>query len=408
MTKIAQTLLAGCAAFVLMACEKPADRVEITETAPRSDTRPVPQINVSSADRFELASPQVSEPVTPNSGPASEAAAPMQAAQAGGASASAGMFTYDVPSGWTQAPSSQFRDPNFTYGPNNELECYVSVLQGPGGGMLVNANRWRGQLGQPPYTEDEFAHLPRASILGREAVIVEFTGDFLPMGAADRKPGYRLVGALLEAPMAAVFIKMTGPDQMVQDQKDNFAIFAQSLKMNAPAAPSDPAATAAAPAADAAAAPTVPPATTAEASGLQWKAPEGWTQSAGSSMRVVTYKFGAQSEGECYVASLPGTAGGRLENFNRWLAQMGQHPLEETELELQPPVFMFGEEVPMLIAQGTFTGMGGDTPKPGYILLGALAEVDGQSVFVKLVAPEALAQENMQKFAAFCASLKKK
>lgn len=400
MTKLTPILIAVCACVLMIGCEEPADRVEIAETAERSETRPVPQINMSSADRFALASPQVTEPITPVGGPAP--AAPEQMAQATGAPTSSGMFTYDIPAGWNPAPASQFRDPNFTYGPNNELECYVSVLQGQGGGMLVNANRWRSQLSQPPYTEEEFARLPRATILGQEAVIVEFTGDFLGMGAAEPKPGYRLVGALLEAPMAAIFIKMTGPDQMVQEQKDNFALFAQSLRMNAP----QPAAEMA-PVADAATAPAVPPATSAEASGLEWRAPDGWTEAGGSPMRVVTYKFGAQSEGECYVAALPGAAGGRLENFNRWLAQMGQPPLEETELDLQPPVIMFGEEVPMLIAKGTYTGMGGES-RPDHVLFGALAEVDGQSVFVKLVAPEVLAQEHMQKFAAFCASIKKK
>jgi len=400
MTTVARTLIIVCMAFAGAACEKPADRVEITESAPRSETRPVPQINMSSADRFALASPQITEPVTPGSQPAPV----MQSAQAAGAPADGGMFSYEIPAGWNVAPSSQFRDPNFTYGPNNELECYVSVLQGQGGGMLVNANRWRSQLGQPPYTEEEFARLPRANILNNEAVIVEFTGDFLGMGAAEPKPGYRLVGALLEAPMAAIFIKMTGPDQMVQEQKDNFALFAQSLRMNAPAAA--PAETAPA-AAETPSAPVVPPATSADASGLEWRAPDGWAESAGSPMRVVTYKFGAQGEGECYVAALPGAAGGRLENFNRWLAQMGQPPLEETELDLQPPVIMFAEEVPMLIAKGTYTGMGGES-RANHVLFGALAEVDGQSIFVKLVAPEALAQENMQKFAAFCASIKKK
>ena len=86
---------------------------------------------------------------------------------------------------------------------------------------------------------------------------------------------------------------------------------------------------------------------------------------------------------------------------------MGEPPLEETELALQPPVFMFEEEVPMLIAKGTYTGMGGDA-HPGYALFGALAELDGQSVFVKLIAPEVLANEHSQRFAAFCAGLRKK
>ena len=44
--------------------------------------------------------------------------------------------------------------------------------------------------------------------------------------------------------------------------------------------------------------------------------------------------------------------GGRLANYNRWLNQLEQSPLEETELELQPHIELLGEQVPQLIANG--------------------------------------------------------
>lgn len=390
----------ACLAIAMAACGKPGGRVEITDTSTRSETRPVPQVNVASADRFAIALPQTSAATTPavDAGGAPASAAPAAAGE------NSSLFDFEVPAGWTTAAPSQFRDPNFTIGPKAEIECYVSVLQGQGGGMIVNANRWRGQLGQAPYTEEEFSKLPRATILGRDATIADFTGTYLAMGAQEPKAGYRLIGALIEAPAAAIFIKMVGPDAMVETQKDNFARFAQSLRMKTAQAPSAPAAGAA----NAAPAPSADATPGAAPAAFTWKAPEGWQESpAASPMRMVTFQFGEKGEGECYVAALPGQAGGRLENFNRWLAQMGEPPLAETELELQPPVFMFEEEVPMLIAKGTYAGMGGES-RPGHALFGALAEVDGQSVFVKLVAPEALANDHMRNFAAFCASLRKK
>jgi len=390
----------ACLALGAAACSKPADRVEITDKSTRSETRPVPQVNVASADRFAKALPQATAPTMPASAPAAS----------GEAVATSGLFDYEVPAGWNAAAASQFRDPNFTIGPNGEIECYVSVLQGQGGGLLVNANRWRGQLGQAPYTDADFAALPRASILGQSAVIVDFAGSYMGMGATEAKPGYRLVGTLLQAPMAAIFIKMVGPDAMVEAEKDNFALFAQSLRMKgAPGAATAQVAEAGEPVSSSVEAPALaPPTADAASAAFTWKTPEGWTESpAGSPMRTVTFRFGPNGEGECYIATLPGQAGGRLENFNRWLTQMGEPALAETELELQPPVFMFEEEVPMLITKGTYTGMGGDA-HPGYALFGALAEVDGQSVFVKLIAPEALANEHSQRFAAFCAGLRKK
>ena len=119
----------------------------------------------------------------------------------------------------------------------------------------------------------------------------------------------------------------------------------------APPAPAPAAGSAAQAPAMPSAAPALPPAAATPVN-FTWKAPEGWVEAPGNSqMRVVTYRFGANGEGECYIASLPGQAGGRLENFNRWLAQMGEPPLKETELELQPPVLMFDEELPMLITK---------------------------------------------------------
>jgi hypothetical protein len=65
---------------------------------------------------------------------------------------------------------------------------------------------------------------------------------------------------------------------------------------------------------------------------------------------------------------------------------------------------LLGEQVPMLIARGTYTGMGGQS-LPGHVLLGATAELENQSIFIKLIAPEQLVDANRDNFIAFCASI---
>ena len=80
-------------------------------------------------------------------------------------------------------------------------------------------------------------------------------------------------------------------------------------------------------------------------------------------------------------------------NMNRWLGQMGGPPIEESALDLQPKIEVLGEQVPMLIAKGTYTGMGGQS-LAGHVLLGASAELENQSIFIKLIAPEQLVNEN--------------
>jgi hypothetical protein len=395
-------LSTGVCAAVMAACSQPAGRVEIAETSTRSETRPVPRVNATSDERFAPPNARVDretrEAVASQQSTAGDRSSPapdlsMAAAQG------PGLFAFEVPSGWKQIAASQFRDPNFVAGPNGEVECYVSVLEGTGGGLLINSNRWRSQLGREAYSEEEFGRLPRATVLGQDAVIVDFDGEFTPMGSDVAKPGYRLVGALIQGPSSAIFIKMVGPDAAVDAEKDNFARFAQSLRMAAAseiAAP-EPIDTAG----DAASA------AGGEDSGYTWETPAGWDPDpAGSPMRLVTFRFGDSGAGECYVAVLPGAAGGRLENFNRWLAQMGEAPLEESELTLQPTVMLLGEEEPMLIAKGTYAGMGGES-RPGHVLFGAIAVAGEESVFVKLVAPESLANGNLAQFRRFCASMKK-
>lgn len=397
-------LIALAAVAGLTGCSEPADRVEITETTTRSETRPVPRVNATSDERFALARPRdqrppVSTPTQPSSEITSEA-------RTGSAS---GAFTFETPPGWQQIAPSQFRDPNFIIGMNGEIECYVSVLQGTGGGLLTNANRWRGQMGRAPFSDEEFAQLPRARVLGSEAVIVDFSGDFTGMGGGETKPGYRLVGALIQTPESAIFIKMTGPDAAVEAEKDNFALFAQSLAFASAqeASAADSPSVAPAPETSAPEAPAAA-ATAASAGGYEWIAPAGWTvDPAGSPMRLVTFRFGPDNVGECYVAVLPGAAGGRLENFNRWLAQMGEPPLQETEIDLQPTAMLFGEEVPMLIAKGTYTGMGTES-RPGQVLYGTISTIDDESVFIKLIAPESIANDQFRNFQSFSASLKKK
>ena len=389
--------LALACALVFTACGQPRDRVEITDTIQRSEHQAVPRVTATSEERFAFALPQTA-PRMPG----------VSAQQAGGG---ASPFAYETPEGWTEVAPTQFRNPNFVAGASGEIECYVSVLAGGGGGLLVNVNRWRGQMGQEPFSDEEFGELSQAFILEHEAVIVDFEGTFTGMGQAAPKEGYRLTGALVETSDRSVFIKMTGPSEAVEAQKDHFARFVQSLRFKDSAQrqagtpvsgglpPDHPdigglTETAAR-----------PPATSNSGNGFDWEVPAGWAEvETPSPMRLVTFAFGPGNSGECYVVVLGGSGGGRLNNMNRWLAQMGEPPLEASELDLQPKIELLGEEVPMLIARGMYSGMGGEA-RQDHVLFGATVELENQSVFIKLIAPEQIANAHFESFVAFCGSM---
>lgn len=382
-------------------CGEAPDRVEVTESTVRSEYRYKDKVNASSDDRFRSQAAMAQAAQTPTESAHEDAP-----------------FHYSVPAGWTEIAPTQFRNPNFTIGPDGDMECYVSVLPGGGGGININLNRWRGQFGAPEYTTEEIDALPSVMIMGHPAKVANFSGAFKGMGETVAKPDYRLIGAMVQAPDKLITIKLTGPESKVMPQLNKFASFVDSLHDNsdghqhgsAAAPPIHDGAQMPAdhpPLPDASATVSVPD-TSGGSGKYAWEAPEGWTvASAASPMRLVTFTVRDDKTGveaECYITVLGGNGGGRLSNFNRWLGQFGQEPLEETELMLQPPLVFFNEEVPMLVVEGSYSGMSG-TPEPNQMLIGASYEIDGESLFVKLVGPEPAVRANWSKFVVFCSSI---
>lgn len=155
---------------------------------------------------------------------------------ANSAEASGGAATglvYDTPAGWTEKPGSMMRDINFTFGPNGEGECYVARLPGAGGGLAANVNRWRGQMAATPLTEEEVAALPTRPLFGQPARFVSVDGSFSPgMGSDKAFPDYRLMGLILAGEAGAVFVKMTGPKALVEQNSAAFDQFVTSLTVN--------------------------------------------------------------------------------------------------------------------------------------------------------------------------------
>ena len=118
---------------------------------------------------------------------------------------------------------------NFKLAANPEVECYLTVLQGAAGGIEANINRWRGQMSQEALKPEDIAALPRIDVLGKQGAVVETLGSFSGM-TGDPKPGYALLGMIVELPERSVFVKMTGPETAVKAEKDRFLAFCRSLK----------------------------------------------------------------------------------------------------------------------------------------------------------------------------------
>lgn len=139
-------------------------------------------------------------------------------------------FVWTTPEGWTQQTGAPMRDLSFTFGENGEGECYLSRLPGAGGGLVANVNRWRGQMGQDPLTEEEILALPQKALFGLPGTFVDVSGDFSGMGAGEAKKDYRMLGVILTSEAGAVFVKMTGPADLIAAHEASFDLFCQSLQ----------------------------------------------------------------------------------------------------------------------------------------------------------------------------------
>jgi hypothetical protein len=160
-------------------------------------------------------------------------AAPMQGAVAPTASDDSGKPVWMVPPDWQELPPSEFLVAKFSIAGAGDAKAQVNVSQlaGEGGGLLANANRWRGQLGLPQISETDLPALTTSidSVNGK-IQIVDFTG-------VDSKTGKsaRLVGMVVPLAGQTWFYKLMGDVPIVAQQKDAFTKFVQSAKYpNAP------------------------------------------------------------------------------------------------------------------------------------------------------------------------------
>jgi len=129
---------------------------------------------------------------------------------------------------------------------------------------------------------------------------------------------------------------------------------------------------------------------------LESWAPDGWARGAERNMRLATFTFGSGSE--CVVSAFPGDVGGLHANVNRWRQQVGLGPLAEGALTSLPRAPMFGRMATLVEAEGRI----GDRPS---LLLGAIAPLASETVFVKLTGPTDEVRAALPHFLALCRSL---
>jgi len=135
---------------------------------------------------------------------------------------------WEVPSGWKEVPGGQFLVAKFvvTGAAGAQAAVNVSMAPGDGGGLLANINRWRNQLSLGPLAEADLAKEAQPLDLpSGKASVADMSGQ-------DARNGQkaRLLAVVIPRSGETWFYKLMGDAQVVQQEKDAFLKFVQSVK----------------------------------------------------------------------------------------------------------------------------------------------------------------------------------
>jgi hypothetical protein len=141
--------------------------------------------------------------------------------------ASSDMPKWNAPSQWVETAPGPMVFKRFSVADDagGNAAITVSFLSGQGGGVLLNVNRWRGQLGQPPIEQGQLDGVTEllATAEGKTTLV-----DFMGADAKTGQPA-RLVAAIVPQGDKTWFYKLMGSGKVVGEQKDSFVQFVKTV-----------------------------------------------------------------------------------------------------------------------------------------------------------------------------------
>ena len=166
--------------------------------------------------------------------PAPQAQAPHGAPEAGG-------LTWTSPSGWETQGTRPMRVATYRIAPaKGDAEAAELAIfyfgAGQGGAVDANVKRWLGQFQKTDGTpiSEKDARSKKETLNGLAVTTLDvkgtYTGGGPMMGPSTPKPGYRLLGAIVEGTEGPLFFKLTGPERTVAGAEENFRKLLESVK----------------------------------------------------------------------------------------------------------------------------------------------------------------------------------
>src|SRR6516165_1373359 len=289
-----------------------------------------------------------------------------------------------TPPNWEAQPLSQMRRASFLAKGDNGAVADISFvsLGSAAGNVLENVNRWLGQLGQPPVTEQKLGEMAQRlhTSLG-DVTIVDLAG--LPDNADPARDG-RIIAAMVTTANATLFFKMRGNADLTEAQKGDFIKWVAAICDAQTQTGSSQVAAA--------------PPQTNSAPPIKWTTPEGWTEVPPSSMRYASFSAPADEGGkiDISIVTFSGDGGSDADNVNRWRGQIGLAPVDANAVTSQV--------APLKTGDTTFstTDIAGNKTRT----IAAWTRRDGRVWFFKATGPTAAVEKEKPKFVKFIESIR--
>ena len=295
---------------------------------------------------------------------------------------------YKVPPGWTELDAGGMRTARFSVPAKAGGEMDVSIIALPEikAGKLDIVNLWREQVQLAPVTEQEIGSMTETvPVGGKQADLFDMVSGG-PL--IQEKYPARILVAMIKEGNTSWFIKMTGEDNSVREQKPAFMEFLKSFTFDYSAHETPATFTANR-------ATTAPRAETKPA----WEVPPHWKEVEATEMLLAKFVVPGRGDekAEVTVSVFPGKVGGPHLNINRWRKQIGLPELDEQGTANLARPLDGGPSDAILVDMS-----GGKTR-----LIGAIVPDGGRTWFYKMTGPPDVTETEKVTFIAFIHSAKR-
>ncbi|MCH9057491.1 MAG: hypothetical protein IIB55_02560 [Planctomycetes bacterium] len=142
-------------------------------------------------------------------------------------------LAWSIPSGWSRQPAGMMDMFSLVVPGSRGSETAAKFYVDIGGGVQANLERWKGQMTYAGGPTD--ARIETRTLSGHTVTTIAMEGTYmmrLPSGANVRRNGYAFRGAIIEGPRELVFIKLVGPEELIEVVDRDWRRLISSMQAN--------------------------------------------------------------------------------------------------------------------------------------------------------------------------------